>query len=90
MMPDIVLHGCKPEPLMAYLKALGLFRLVSEQADPNATACWREDAFVLGSCLTEEALLHFFLYDYKPTPILGPWGGGSGFFGKDLCAELEA
>jgi CRISPR-associated protein Csx17 len=31
-----VLGGCRPVPLASYLKALGVLRLVSEQADPNA------------------------------------------------------
>src|SRR5687768_3869943 len=26
-MPEIMLHGCTPEPLMSYLKALGVLRL---------------------------------------------------------------
>ena len=29
-MSPVVLKGCAPEPLMAYLKALGIFRLVAE------------------------------------------------------------
>ena len=37
----VELRGCTPEPLMAYLKALGVFRLVAEQADPDARAFWR-------------------------------------------------
>ncbi len=28
-MPDLPLPGCTPEPLMNYLKALGVFRLVA-------------------------------------------------------------
>ena len=36
-MPEIMLHGCTPEPLMSYLKALGILRLVAEQADPRST-----------------------------------------------------
>ena len=27
------LEGCRPQPLAGYLKALGVLRLVSEQAD---------------------------------------------------------
>ena len=29
---ELKLRGCSPDPLMSYLKALGIFRLVSEQA----------------------------------------------------------
>src|SRR5690606_41400203 len=32
----------------------------------------------------------FFLRLYKPTPILAPWNGGSGFYNKDNKAALIA
>ncbi len=82
-MPDIRLPGCTPEPLMAYLKALGILRLVSEQVDSNVTGRWENDVFVLHTNLDQNNLVHFFLDEYKPTPILAPWAGGSGFFGND-------
>ena len=37
------LPGCTPEPLMAYLKALGILRLVREQKDSNARCWWEND-----------------------------------------------
>ncbi len=77
----IELTGCTPEPLMSYLKALGLFRLVAEQADPSARAGWSGGVFVLESKLNREGLTKFFLEGYRPTPILAPWNGGSGFYG---------
>lgn len=78
---EIVLHGCTPTPLAAYLKALAVLRLVAEQAgDPDATGCWRDDVFVLRTRLSEDELLRFFLEDYAPTPLVAPWGGRSGFF----------
>lgn len=81
---EIVLHGCTPTPLASYLKALAVLRLVAEQAgDPNATAFWRDDVFVLRTRLSEEELLGFFLHCYQPTPIVAPWNGGSGFYPKD-------
>jgi len=80
---EVELAGCTPEPLMSYLKALGVLRLVSEQADPEATACWRNEVLVLRSKFDGEGLVKFFTHQYRPTPIIGPWAGGSGFFGKD-------
>lgn len=68
---------------MAYLKALGILRLVGEQKDPEARGSWQQDAFRLRSRLDRDALLDFFLKEYRPTPILGPWAGGSGFFPGD-------
>ncbi len=86
----IELAGCTPEPLMSYLKALGILRLVSEQADPDARGCWRNEQFVLESRLNEDDLFDFFILRYAPTCILGPWAGGSGFFGKDNTSAVEA
>jgi CRISPR-associated protein Csx17 len=90
MAQEIELTGCRPEPLMNYLKALGIFRLVAEQKDPNATACWRQEHFVLCSDLSATALEDFFLKKYQPTPIATPWAGGSGFFKGDNRKALEA
>ena len=84
------LKGCAPEPLMAYLKALGIFRLVAEQKDRDARAWWQNDTFVLRSALDREALLGFFLEEYRPTPIVSPWNGGSGFYPKDNSRAMNA
>jgi CRISPR-associated protein Csx17 len=56
-----VLHGCEPVPLGSYLKALGVFRLVAEQSDPDARGFWRDERFVLKTRLTEEKLVRFFV-----------------------------
>jgi CRISPR-associated protein Csx17 len=81
---QIVLRGCAPEPLIHYLKALGIFRLVVEQEfDKNARAFWRGDVFILESARTTGELIDFFLNQYSPTPIVAPWNGGSGFYPQD-------
>lgn len=82
-MKDIILAGCTPTPLANYLKALGIFRLVAEQKDPGVKACWRGERFALITRLSPEELMRFFLEEYRPTPILAPWNGGSGFFPND-------
>ncbi len=89
-MPDVLLGGCASEPLLNYLKALGVLRLVAEQADAEARASWHKDRLVLRSRLDGDALLEFFLADYRPTPIVGPWAGGSGFFDKDRKTAVLA
>lgn len=86
----VELTGCTPEPLLSYLKALGILRLVSEQAAPDALGCWDRDLFVLESALDMEGLEGFLLERYRPTPILGPWAGGSGFFGNDNRSAVDA
>jgi len=82
-MPTITFTGCSPVPLAHYLKALGILRLVAEQEDPNAKAAWRDDRLMLLTCLSPDALLSFFARDYRPSPVLAPWNGGSGFHPKD-------
>ena len=87
---DVELRGCTPEPLMSYLKALGIFRLVAEQTDPQARAWWRNDTFFLRSKLDREALKAFFLDEYRPTPIVSPWNGGGGFYPTSNSQSKEA
>lgn len=79
-MPELTLPGCTPEPLMGYLKALGVFRLVAEQADQTATLKWAGGTAQLGSKFDRDGLIDFFLKEYRPTPVLAPWNGGSGFY----------
>ncbi len=64
---------------MAYLKALGVLRLVSEQKDGAARGWWKHDVFRLRSALDSDALVTFFLREYRPTPIAVPWSGGDFF-----------
>ncbi|MBV1788008.1 type I-U CRISPR-associated protein Csx17 [Marinobacterium sp. D7] len=82
-MNRILLGGCAPTPLAHYLKALGILRLVAEQLDPEVKGAWRDDGFELYTQTNADELLHFFLYEYRPTPVLAPWNGGSGFYPKD-------
>ena len=82
---DIALTGCNPTPLASYLKALAVLRLVAEAGldeggDPQACGFWRDDVFVLRTRLTREQLCGFFLDWYRPTPLIAPWNGGSGFY----------
>ena len=85
-MPSLILNGCAPVPIAHYLKALGILRLVSEDSehgDPRALGCWKGNTFELSSTINREELLNFFLHDYRPTPIINPWNGGSGFYFRD-------
>lgn len=79
----IVLEGCAPEPLIHYLKALGVLRLVAEQLDDRVRGAWRGHAFVLSTTASEEDLARFFLENYCPSPVVAPWNGGSGFYPQD-------
>lgn len=78
-MTEVVLGGCRPEPLGSYLKSLGVFRLVATQRDPRAVAWWDGDLFCIDSALDRDAILAFLLESYEPTPVLSPWNKDAGF-----------
>ncbi len=82
-----LLTGCAPEPLSGYLKAIGVLRLVAAQADPKVRCSWGGEAFRLHTHLDRAALLDFFLNEYRPTPILAPWNGGSGFWDNKAAGQ---
>lgn len=79
MSEPLSLDGCTPEPLMGYLKALGVLRLIGEQKDPEACGFWSDGVFKLNTTLDRDELVAFFRNDYKPTPIVVPWSGGDFF-----------
>ncbi len=56
MSDRLPLLGCTPEPLMNYLKALGVFRLVAEKPDPDAKLSWHSGVACLHSTLTRNDL----------------------------------
>ena len=84
-----ILEGCAPVPLAGYLKALGVFRLVAEQNE-DVHGFWCDERFVLRTTLSEKQLVKFFIEQWRPTPIVSPWNGGSGFWPKDNREGIEA
>jgi CRISPR-associated protein Csx17 len=94
------LRGCTPEPLGNYLKGLGVFRLIAEQADPRARTWWKNGVLWLQTKWSREELMSFFLRGigenktpvYSPTPIFAPWGGRPGFYqdGNDKAKQRLA
>jgi CRISPR-associated protein Csx17 len=88
--PDLRLSGCGSRPLIGYLKALGLLRAVSRQADASARGRWDGTAFELRTTLSERGLAEFLLNDFEPSPVLSPWNGGSGFYARANPAAVKA
>jgi CRISPR-associated protein Csx17 len=89
---ELPLPGCTPEPLINYLKALGVLRLASEDGmhgDPHARAAWKNGVFVLHTKLIREELIDFFLKHYAPSPILAPWGARSGFYAASAAKKTD-
>jgi CRISPR-associated protein Csx17 len=86
----IPLPGCTPTPLAAYLKALGILRVLSQQCPEADVRCfWHGNTFSLVSNYDQEALINFFLTSYSPSPLVAPWNGGSGFHPKDNSDALD-
>jgi len=83
------LAGCAPQPLAHYLKALGVLRLVAEQADASVRGFWRDERFHLVTTLDHQQLITFFADRWAPTPMVTPWNGGSGFYPKDKAARSK-
>jgi CRISPR-associated protein Csx17 len=82
------LMGCAPAPLAHYLKALGVLRIVGEQADSEARGWWQDEHFCLMTRLDRHAIERFFLERYEPTPFVSPWNKGSGFYDENDKAML--
>lgn len=90
-MKDIYLQGCTPVPLAAYLKALGILRILSGQfPESQSRGFWRGNIFTLVANCGESAIVDFFLNGYTPSPIVAPWNGGSGFHPKDNSMAIDA
>lgn len=84
---EIALDGCVPDSFIMNLKALGVFRLLAEQdPDSKVRACWKDGRFCLSTDRSDDELVEFFLRKYRPTPLVSPWNGGSGFFDMDKSA----
>jgi len=89
-LPELALTGCRTEPLLSYLKTLGLFRHVAG-CHAQARLTWHPEGYaLLRSELDEEGLVTFFLDEYQPSPITSPWNGGSGYFAGDNIEAITA
>lgn len=89
-MNRITLTGCTPDTLIHYLKALGVLRLVGEHLDGSVRGAWHGSAFAIETERTKNELVDFFLNEYRPTPIVAPWNGGSSFYPKDRSQRETA
>ncbi len=89
-MSDIVLNGCHVQPLASYMKALGIFKILSEK-DNNITASWDKDNFIISTNINRDEIIDFFMNEYAPAPIMSPWNNGSGFYlhsDKDIIKNI--
>lgn len=84
-MSRYVFPGLRPTTLLGYLASLGLFRVLSEQADPLATCFWERETFALETSV--DSISSFLTDIYVPTPVVSPWNGGSGYGEKDVSSR---
>jgi CRISPR-associated protein Csx17 len=89
-MSELRLDGCRSRPLIAYLKALGVLRIVSLQLDSSVRARWTESTFELRCESSADEIAGFLLNEYTPSPVVSPWNGGSGFHPNDRQQALLA
>jgi CRISPR-associated protein Csx17 len=76
------LEGVRADAILGYLKAIGLFRLVAEQADRDVRGGWDGAHFALRTNLNRDELETFLLDRYRPSPVFNPWNSGAGFDAK--------
>lgn len=81
------LNGCLMTPMISYLKALGLLKVLSEK-DPSVAACWEDDAFVIYTEMPREDIVEFILKEYSPAPIISPWSYNKFIKTSKLIKEL--
>lgn len=88
-MPEALrIPGATSRTLLGYLVGLGVLRIVARHADTAVRASWTDDALVLHGRLDAEGLSRFLLDEWIPSPVVSPWNGGSGFFGRGQALEL--
>lgn len=80
-MTAVRLDGCTSEPLLSYLKAIGLLAAVAEQHDTEAAGWWHQGRFHMSSPagLDADDLVEFVATRYSPPPIISPWNSRGGF-----------
>ena len=86
----IELRGCTAEPLMAYLKSLGILRLLGEQVDPSICGYWQNGAFNITGLPGRGEIIEFFLNRYRPTPVITPWNNASGYYSKGPTELIDS
>ena len=87
-MPELRLEGLAEPVLANYLAALGVFRALAEQADPEATLRFESTGVpILETRLEPDAWVRWVLDEWQPSPIASPWNSGAGFYGSSKSVK---
>jgi CRISPR-associated protein Csx17 len=80
-MKKIAFKACTSSSLAGYLKALGVFSVISRQLDPEVRIYW--EGLTPYLCFSGEqsidSIVEFLVEEYEPTPIVIPWSGSEFF-----------
>lgn len=82
----LALPGLPPQAFSRYLAGLGLVRVLATQADPELEAWWDGGVLVIDTVVPD--LAEWLVTSYRPTPVISPWNGGSGFGVKDKLSKV--
>ena len=91
MTKEIKLEGCGVHTMMHYLKALGIFKILSYKY-PDIRSRWSNSTFYIEvpDSVSKDTLVEFFQKEYCPTPMVSPWNNGSGFFESKKSKKPKA
>lgn len=78
--------GLRTNSLGHYLAGLGLHRVLAQQEDAAATLSWDDGYATIHTTIPD--LTEWLIHEYKPSPILSPWNGGSGYGAKDKSPKV--
>lgn len=85
--PQVLCVGLQPEPLAAYLGALGILRMLNSSGH-TVRGAFSPEGFVLEG-ITRDALLDFVLTRWKPSIVLSPWNNASGFYASSKGKQAQ-
>lgn len=93
----VALRGLQPQPLAAYLGALGVLRICARQYDSTVTGAFDAEGFFLRG-MDQCDVVELLLERWSPSPVLTPWNNASGFYdsskgrlaGSAMTALLES
>lgn len=80
------LPGLPAHSFSRYLAGLGLVRVLAEQADADLAAWWDGSTLMIDTTVPD--LAEWLVTGYRPTPVISPWNGGSGFGLKDKSSRV--
>ena len=86
---SVALPAIAPQPLSAYLAALGLLRMLGTQYGRPVRGAFTSRGFEL-SGIPADGLTQFLLERWSPSPVFTPWNNASGFYVSSKGQQAKA